>query len=191
MFNRRGRSRLLDFRRDGPRPDRVTYGKIDVISSGFGLGDPTANPTQVTLNTDWNLGQSGNHSYTKWIKTLNAPTVFTANNQLDITATNISKVVIDPIRARVDCNAIVKRRERRPDYRSDSMAVSRGDVDLSDALGCDDINAAKALVGAHQGDANYNFRADVDDNGVIDLLDVKYIRAALARIPPNGIYSCP
>jgi hypothetical protein len=34
-----------------------------------------------------------------------------------------------------------------------------------------DVNAVKNLVGAHQGDARYNFRADMDDNGVIDLID--------------------
>jgi len=161
-------------------PSVSPYGKIDVISGAFGLNDPTANPTTSSLNTDWNLGQSGNHSYTKWIKTLNAPTTTTANNQIDVTATNISKVVIDPIRARVDCNAVVNVTSDGP-INVVIHGCLKGDLNLSDTVTCDEVNAVRALVGVHRGDANYNFRADLDDNGVIDQFDVKGARAEAMR----------
>ena len=161
-------------------PSVSPYGKIDVVSRAFGLNDPMANPTISSLNTDWNLGQGGNHSYTKWIKTLNAPTATTANNQIDVTATNISKVVIDPIRARVDCSAVVNVTSDGP-INVVIHGCLKGDLNLSDNVTCDEVNAVRALVGVHRGDANYNFRADLDDNGVIDQFDVKGARAEALR----------
>ena len=161
-------------------PSISPYGNIDVVSRAFGLNDPMANPTISSLNTDWNLGQGGNHSYTKWIKTLNAPTATTANNQIDVTATNISKVVIDPIRARVDCSAVVNVTSDGP-INVVIHGCLKGDLNLSDNVTCDEVNAIRALVGVHRGDANYNFRADLDDNGVIDQFDVKGARAEALR----------
>jgi len=161
-------------------PSVSPYGKIDVVSRAFGLNDPMANPTISSLNTDWNLGQGGNHSYTKWIKTLNAPTATTPNNQIDITANNISKVVIDPIRARVDCSAVVNVTSDGP-INVVIHGCLKGDLNLSDNVTCDEVNAVRALVGVHRGDANYNFRADLDDNGVIDQFDVKGARAEALR----------
>jgi hypothetical protein len=44
------------------------YGKIDVISGAFGLNDPDSESDDQFPEHGLNLGQSGNHSYTKWIK---------------------------------------------------------------------------------------------------------------------------
>jgi len=163
------------------------YGKIDVKSHGFGLNDPVPNATVRTFNTDFASGQNiSYHNYNKWIRTLNAPTATTINNQLDIVATNISNVVIDPIRARIDCNAVVNVESDGP---IDVVihGCLNGDVNLDDVITCADADAVKALIGAHQGDAKYNARADVDNNGVIDIVDVKLIKFGLLKA---GVY-CP
>jgi hypothetical protein len=161
------------------------YGTIDVKSWGFGLNDPVPNATVRTFNTDYATGQNiSYHNYNKSVRTLNAPTVTTINNQIDITASNISKVVIDPIRARIDCNAVVNVTSDGPT----NVVIHgclRGDVDLNDTITCADVAAVRAALGAHRGDANYVPRADMDDNGVIDQMDVKLARFYGFTATPN------
>jgi len=166
------------------------YGTIDVKSWGFGLNDLLPNTTVKTFSTDYAAGQNITyHNYNKWIKTLNPPTATTINNQIDIKATNISNVVIDPIRARIDCNAVVNVQSDGP-INVVIHGCLQGDIDLNDALSCADVDAVKAAVGARQGDANFNPRTDLDNNGVINALDVKLATAMLARTPGFGVYSC-
>jgi hypothetical protein len=162
-------------------PALSPYGKVDVVSRAFGLSDPVPNPTLTTLNSDWNLGQTGNHSYTKWVKTLMAAVPAAAGNQIDVTATNVGKVVIDPIRARINCSAVVNVASDGP---IDVVihGCLAGDVDLTDEIGCSDLTTAKAAMGARAGDARYNVRADMDNNGLIDIRDI----AAIGRLVPAG-----
>ena len=61
----------------------------------------------------------------------------------------------------------------------------------ANVVSCVDVATVKGAMGAHTGQPNYVPTADMDKNGVIDAIDVKLARVALARIPPNGIYSCP
>jgi tripartite ATP-independent transporter DctP family solute receptor len=61
----------------------------------------------------------------------------------------------------------------------------RGDVDLNDTITCADVAAVRAALGAHRGDANYVPRADMDDNGVIDQMDVKLARFYGFTATPN------
>jgi len=166
------------------------YGTLDVKSWGFGLNDPLPNATVKTFNTDYAAGQNITyHNYNKWIKTLSPPTVTTINDQIDIKASNISNVVIDPIRARIDCNAVVNVQSDGP-INVVIHGCLQGDIDLNDVLNCADVDAVKAAVGARQGDPNFNPRMDLDDNGVINALDVKLATAMLARTPGYGVYSC-
>jgi hypothetical protein len=162
-------------------PGVSPYGKVDVVSRAFGQGDPVANPTIVTTNTDWNLGQGGNHSYTKWIKTVSAAPATGVANRIDITASNVGKVVIDPIRARIDCNAVVNVASDGP-IEVVIHGCLAGDVDLSDAVGCGDLASARSAIGMRVGSPRYNARADMDNNGTIDIRDI----AAMARLVPAG-----
>ena len=166
------------------------YGKIDIVSRAFGVNDPVPEPTVTLSGTDYNLGQNTFHAYTRWLKTLNAPSGTTANNQIDITATNISNVVIDPIRARIDCNAVVNIVQSDGPINVVIHGCLQGDADLNDVLNCADVAAVKAAVGARQGDPNFNSRADLDNNGVINALDVKLATAMVARTPGFGVFSC-
>ncbi|MHB8510835.1 MAG: glucodextranase DOMON-like domain-containing protein [Actinomycetota bacterium] len=79
-------------------------GTIDVRSEAFGVGDPT--PTGVAQGAGVLLG--GYHVAMPYISRTQdwgpAP-VATPADALDITATNVSAVTIDPARARVDCDA--------------------------------------------------------------------------------------
>jgi prolyl oligopeptidase family protein len=160
------------------------YGKVDVISKGFGLNDPVANATQIVNGTDYTLNQNTFHAYNRWDKTWNPPTTTTANDEIDIVATNISKVVIDPIRARVDCNAVVNVQSDGPI----SVVIHgclNGDVNLDDVVDCHDIFAAKAAIGARRGDPNYDPRIDMNSNGVIELTDAVAVSAARTSFTCN------
>src|SRR5205807_6149545 len=82
-------------------------GRIDAVSEEFGVGDPT--PTGVAQGAGVLLG--GNHGPMSFVSREQdwgaAPTT-PVTDKLDITATNISSVTIDPARAGVDCNAALK-----------------------------------------------------------------------------------
>jgi len=57
-----------------------------------------------------------------------------------------------------------------------------GDVNGDGATTCADLGLAKGAVGARSGDARFLPRADMDDNGVIDIRDI----AAIAALIPAG-----
>lgn len=48
--------------------------------------------------------------------------------------------------------------------------------------GCTDLTAARRAVGARRGDARYDARLDLDNNGVIDIRDI----SGVARLVPTG-----
>jgi hypothetical protein len=79
-------------------------GTIDVRSRGFGVGDPTAGPTQHSAGTlgPGTLGQLPFKRQSKaWGSVPHEPKA----NRLDITATNIRTVTINAARAHVTCKA--------------------------------------------------------------------------------------
>jgi pimeloyl-ACP methyl ester carboxylesterase len=79
-------------------------GKIDVFSHGFGTGDPAPSATGYGSGT-LTGGTIPALAYTSRYKTWGpAPSAPTAD-RLDINATNIATMTVDPSRARVDCNA--------------------------------------------------------------------------------------
>lgn len=57
-----------------------------------------------------------------------------------------------------------------------------GDVNGDGATTCVDLMLAKTAVGSRSGDARFQPRADMDDNGVIDIRDI----AAIASLIPAG-----
>jgi hypothetical protein len=79
-------------------------GTIDVRSEGFGVGDPTPSPTQHGTGV-MTGGQFGAIPFTSQSKTWEPALPEPARDALDITATNVSQVTIDPVRAKVDCAA--------------------------------------------------------------------------------------
>lgn len=78
-------------------------GTIDVVSHGFGKGDPEPMPTVHDAGTF--IGTNGPVSYTVQSKDWEATPSQRKRNQIDITATNVSAVTIYPDRARVNCHA--------------------------------------------------------------------------------------
>jgi hypothetical protein len=79
-------------------------GQIDVRSEGFGVGDPI--PSGVSAGTGVLQGGAiAPFAYVSEIQTWGAAPPTPVADTLDITATNIASVVIDPVRAHVDCNA--------------------------------------------------------------------------------------
>jgi Prolyl oligopeptidase family len=78
-------------------------GTIDVVSHGFGVGDPAPNPTVSDAGEF--VGTNGPVSVTSqardWGDTPRTP----VRNAIDIRAVNVSAVTIYPLRARVNCNA--------------------------------------------------------------------------------------
>ncbi len=57
-----------------------------------------------------------------------------------------------------------------------------GDVNADGATNCTDLTLAKAAIGARSNEARFLRRADMDDNGVIDIRDI----SAIARLVPAG-----
>ena len=83
-------------------PPAGQIGTIDVFSHGFGVGDPTATDLERTVGLGPGDRAGAYHRYTKtWGPEPKIPRA----NQLDISATNVASVTIDPRRARVDCDA--------------------------------------------------------------------------------------
>ncbi len=79
-------------------------GEVDAVSGGFGKGDPVPGSTEVGPGT-LPAGNLGPLAYTErrkvWGPTPNAP----KTNTVTITATNLSRIVVHPRRARIDCRA--------------------------------------------------------------------------------------
>jgi hypothetical protein len=86
--------------------DASSTGKIDAVSQGKGVGDPPVLPVAVSAGT-LTGGSHGPIPYHRrtlaWGPTPTAP----KQNEIDITATNVATVTIDPHRASVACNAKV------------------------------------------------------------------------------------
>ena len=76
-------------------------------------------------------------------------------------------------------------------YALDMAPYVPGDVNGDNAANCADLAMANSAVGTRTGQAGFLPSADLDNNGVIDLIDVKLVRAAVARTPGFGINSCP
>jgi hypothetical protein len=79
-------------------------GKVDAISKGFGRSDPEAGATEHSTGT-LTGGNVGPLTYAQtsksWGKTPKAP----VGDTLVLNATNLSRIVVDPGRAGIDCNA--------------------------------------------------------------------------------------
>jgi hypothetical protein len=75
-------------------------GTIDVFSHGLGLSDPRA----LERRTGTGSMPSG-HTYMFQAREWGIPATQTPANRLDIEAENVRSVTIDPLRAKVDCDA--------------------------------------------------------------------------------------
>jgi hypothetical protein len=80
-----------------------SQGTIDAFSHGFGRGDRPPLATQFGSGTlpDGNLGTL---AFTRQYKTQGAVPTIPHADRIDITATNVSALTINPKRANVDCN---------------------------------------------------------------------------------------
>jgi Putative esterase len=81
-------------------------GLVDVRSDGFGVGDPAASATARGTGT-LTGGQLFGLAYTAQSKTWGAAPVTGTGDRLVVSATNVASLTIDPIRARVTCDAEV------------------------------------------------------------------------------------
>jgi hypothetical protein len=79
-------------------------GSVDVRSHGFGVGDPTPSATGHGAGV-LSGGQIPAIPYTSQFRTWEAGSPQPAQDALDITARNVSRVSVDAARARVDCSA--------------------------------------------------------------------------------------
>lgn len=156
------------------------YGKVDVKSHGFGLNDPVPNATAKVTAADYALGQTISYrTYNRWTKTLAEPGAVAARNEVDVVAENVANIVIDGVRAKLDCNAKIN-------LQSDGATTVvihgcvKGDVSLDDVVNCADLSKAGSLLGARRGEARYDVRADMDGNGVVEGPDVAAITQLLS-----------
>src|SRR5829696_6646996 len=81
-----------------------TFGTIDVMSEGFGAGDPAATETRNDAG-QLSGGNFGSLGFQRQRKEWGAVPRAATRNRLVIDGRNISRVTIDPVRARVNCNA--------------------------------------------------------------------------------------
>lgn len=147
------------------------------------LSRPVPSATSKVTASDYALGQTISYrTYNRWIKTLAAPLPTAAADRVDIAASNIANVVIDPIRAKITCSAVINVTDTDGPINVVIHGCLAGDVNLDDTVGCADPNAAKTMIGSRTGDSRFNSRAEMDNNGVIDIRDV----AAIARLLPAG-----
>jgi predicted esterase len=89
--------------------ERVTAqatGTVDVFSHGFGSGDPLPSPTLYGAGT-LTGGTFPAIGYVSRSKTWGATPAVAAADVLDIDATNVSTVTVNPQRAHVDCSAVL------------------------------------------------------------------------------------
>ncbi|MFN2611165.1 MAG: hypothetical protein ABR507_09915 [Actinomycetota bacterium] len=85
-------------RRDGS----ISTGTIDVRSEGFGLGDPAVLPISQGAGT-LNGGNHGPMAYVERTQGWSHAPATVVNDTLNIKATNIGTLTIDPLRSHVDC----------------------------------------------------------------------------------------
>ena len=79
-------------------------GQLDAVSGGFGKGDPVPGSTETTPGT-LPPGNLGVLAYTEQRKVWGETPKTAKTNSLTITATNVSRIVVHPHRARIDCRA--------------------------------------------------------------------------------------
>jgi predicted esterase len=79
-----------------------SQGKVDAFSHGFGVGDPAASATQFGSGT-LEGGNLGTLAFTRQYKTWGATSSIAAANRIDLTATNVSELTINPYRAKANC----------------------------------------------------------------------------------------
>jgi pimeloyl-ACP methyl ester carboxylesterase len=84
----------------------ATIGTIDVRSEGFGVGDPTPSGEKLGAGA-LTGGTKVAIPYVQFSQSWGTPPKTAERDVLDVTATNVSRVVIDVRRAHVDCNANV------------------------------------------------------------------------------------
>jgi pimeloyl-ACP methyl ester carboxylesterase len=90
---------------------KAPLGTIDVRSEGFGLGDPPLSALTPTYGVDsaafmnYAGGYAGDTTYEGVERTWGAAPRTPVADKLDISASNIASVTLDPQRARVDCRA--------------------------------------------------------------------------------------
>jgi hypothetical protein len=80
-------------------------GTIDVLSQGFGVGDPPTSGTQTVIGTLTGGEVSPAIAYTGFKNTYGTPPTTPVADKLVINATNIASATINPARAKVDCSA--------------------------------------------------------------------------------------
>jgi hypothetical protein len=83
--------------------DPTQTGTIDVLSRGFGLADAPASPVVTATGVEEGTTIPLN-PYTSESRTPLPPVPALAMNRLDVRATNIAEVTIDPKRAKVSCS---------------------------------------------------------------------------------------
>jgi hypothetical protein len=81
------------------------FGTIDVRSEGFGVADPAASETQADAGQLSGGNLAGTLGFQRQRKTWGAVPRAAARNRLLIDGQNIATVTIDPVRARVNCDA--------------------------------------------------------------------------------------
>ena len=84
--------------------DASQTGTVDVVSHGFGLKDAPKAPVVRTAGTEEGTTVPLN-PYSSESRTPLPPVPAAVRNRLDIAATNIATVTIDPQQAKVDCSA--------------------------------------------------------------------------------------
>jgi hypothetical protein len=87
----------------GLRSRSPGQGTVDAFSHGFGTGDPVASATQLGAGTLAG-GNLGTLAFTRQFKTWGPVPPIAAADRIDLTATNVAAVTINPKRAGVDCN---------------------------------------------------------------------------------------
>ena len=87
--------------------DGTEQGQIDVLSHGFGVGDPEVGDTERGTGT-LEGGNLGSLLYTSQKRTWGEPPEQPKENRLHVVATGIASAAIDVRRARVDCDVSVE-----------------------------------------------------------------------------------
>lgn len=80
-------------------PPAAPAGRIDVVSLGFGKSDPPSSVARDAGTTADGL------AYVEQERTWDEPVAVPRENRLVINATNVRSLAIDPVAARVDCDA--------------------------------------------------------------------------------------
>jgi len=94
---------LRDAKTRGPQyvpggPRRAPSGQVDLVSLGFGKSDPTSSVTNGAGVT------AGGLSYVSQERTWSAPGKVAKQNRIVGKVTNVRRLTIDPVAARVDCS---------------------------------------------------------------------------------------